>query len=44
MSATDVEGPTAQNSEDFNGDLIIDEVSLSKDEHFAESVIHGGGY
>ena len=44
ISAMSVEDPSAQNNEDFNGNLDIDEASPSEDERFAESVIRGGGY
>ena len=44
ISAMNIEDPSAQNNEDFNGNLDIDEASPSKDECFAELVIRGGGY
>ena len=41
ISAGD-EASALQDSEDFNGNFMIDETSPSKDERFAESVIRGG--
>ena len=40
--ATDVEASAPQDSENFNGNFMIDETSPSEDERFAESVIRGG--